>query len=322
VSATVFASCGAYANTASLTAANFPSLTASATTTVVCPNLTISKVADAATVSAGSPIGFTVTATNGNAVGTGTAAGVVVTDSLPGGTGVNWSIAAGPANCSITGSIGAQVLTCTAVSLAPGASEAVHVTSATSSASCATYANTAALTASNFPSLNASASTTVGQCRQTARITTTETTCLQAWAGSGTDLSTELYGIKRDRIASISAGRFFYYSEVTASGTSLSIQVIQSNTLGWQAMGIEQVVLWDVNCAKRPATVSTSAGNVSVQASGLTPGARYLVAIKYSPQTLIGRSVATKPTNLYTFSTWIGGSKLVGSEDSVTVRPR
>ncbi len=67
------------------------------------PNLSLSKTADATTVSAGSQIGFIVTASNSAAAGTGTATGVVIDDPLPSGTGVDWSIASGPANCSITG---------------------------------------------------------------------------------------------------------------------------------------------------------------------------------------------------------------------------
>ncbi len=161
VSATNFASCAAYPNTASLTSTNSPSLTASATTTVLCADLTLTKTADAASVDAGSPIGFTVTASNSGAQGTGSATGVVIDDPLPAGSGVSWSIASGPDNCSIEGSAPSQTLHCTAVDLGPGDSEVVHVVSATSFASCTAYPNTASLTARNSPSLTADATTTV-----------------------------------------------------------------------------------------------------------------------------------------------------------------
>jgi uncharacterized repeat protein (TIGR01451 family)/LPXTG-motif cell wall-anchored protein len=161
VSATSFESCKAYANTASLTATNSPSLTADASTTVLCPDVTLVKTADHASVDAGAQIGFTIAASNSNAAGTGTATGVVVEDLLPAGSGVNWSIASGPASCTIDGSPASQTLHCTAVDLAPGASESVHVVSATSFVSCAAYQNTASLTATNHPSLEASATTTV-----------------------------------------------------------------------------------------------------------------------------------------------------------------
>jgi uncharacterized repeat protein (TIGR01451 family)/LPXTG-motif cell wall-anchored protein len=164
VSGTSFASCKAYPNTASLTSSNHPSVTASATTTVLCADLSLTKTADAASVDAGQQIGFTVTAANSDAEGTGTATGVVINDPLPAGPGVDWSIASGPANCSITGSAGSETLHCTPVTLAPGASESVHLVSATGNTSCQDYPNVASLTATNAPSLEARASTTVVNC--------------------------------------------------------------------------------------------------------------------------------------------------------------
>jgi uncharacterized repeat protein (TIGR01451 family) len=161
VSGTAFESCAAYPNEASLTASNNPPLTADATTTVECPDLSLSKTADNTTVSAGEQIGFTITASNSDVQGAGTAHDVVLNDPLPAGGDVDWSIAAGPQNCSITGGVGSQTLHCSAVDLGPGESESVHVVSDTSSESCATYPNVATATASNHATLTADASTTV-----------------------------------------------------------------------------------------------------------------------------------------------------------------
>jgi uncharacterized repeat protein (TIGR01451 family) len=165
-SGTSFASCAIYPNTATADATNAPELTASASTTVQCPALTLTKTADAATVSAGSQIGFTVTVSNSNAAGTGTATAVTLSDPLPAGSGINWSINpayAGPGTCSVTGAVGSQVLNCSFGNMAAGASASVHLTSATSFASCATYPNTATAHATNHANVTASASTTV-QC--------------------------------------------------------------------------------------------------------------------------------------------------------------
>src|SRR5258707_5771718 len=90
---TAASSCGAtYNNTANVTTSNDGSDQASASETVLCAQINITKTADAASVSAGTPIGFTVTVTN---IGAGTATGVVLTDALPGGNAgspVTWSI--------------------------------------------------------------------------------------------------------------------------------------------------------------------------------------------------------------------------------------
>ena len=129
-----------------------------------CPGASLVKIADADTVTAGEQIGFTVTASNSDAEGTGTATGVVIDDPLPAGpdgSGIDWKLDdASPENCTI--SEAPQTLTCTEVDLAAGASESVHVFSDTSEAACVVYDNTASLTVLNDPDIpDASAETTV-----------------------------------------------------------------------------------------------------------------------------------------------------------------
>ncbi|MDP9301156.1 MAG: DUF11 domain-containing protein, partial [Actinomycetota bacterium] len=157
---TTSASCGTYDNTASFTSTNGGTGSDTASITVNCPDLTITKTADAASVTAGDDIGFTVTLTN---TGAGDATGVSISDALPGGTGVDWSIDSNtPADsCSITGTAPTQTLTCGPATVASDGSIRVHVTSHTTSASCGTYDNTASFTTTNDGTGNASASTTV-----------------------------------------------------------------------------------------------------------------------------------------------------------------
>jgi uncharacterized repeat protein (TIGR01451 family) len=129
------------------------------------PVLSIGKTADAATVSAGSAMGFTITASNA-AAATATATSVVLSDPLPAGTGVVWSISPaynGSGTCTITGAAGSQSLSCSLGSLIPGAAASVHISSATSTAGCQAYANTATLTADNSAPVQSAATTTV-QC--------------------------------------------------------------------------------------------------------------------------------------------------------------
>ena len=165
-SATTANTCGTVSNTASYTSDNAGSgNTPAATVTVNCPALTITKTADASTVSAGSPIGFTITLSNSSAAGTGTAEGVVLTDPLPNASGLSWSIAAGSptlmgvtgVTCAIATANSGQRLTCGtgpgstgAFSLAAGQSVSVHVMSPTTSSTPAgQYTNTATATATN-----------------------------------------------------------------------------------------------------------------------------------------------------------------------------
>jgi uncharacterized repeat protein (TIGR01451 family) len=159
-SATTAQSCAAYENTASAQATNNAKVQASASTAVDCPALAITKTADAPTVNTGDPIGFSITVSNSGASGTGTAKAVTLNDPLPGGDGVDWSIApayAGPGSCSINGTAPTQTLTCSFGDMAPGASISVHIASATTAASAGTYPNTATASASNTGSVHDSA---------------------------------------------------------------------------------------------------------------------------------------------------------------------
>ena len=159
ISATTGASCGTYKNTASFTSSNVSSGSASASEAVYCPSLSITKTPDASSVSAGGTIGFTITLTNG---GLGDSTGTTLTDPLPSGTGISWSIASnsGPGTCTITGTA-PQEIGCGTFTLNAGASETVHVISATTGASCGTYNNTANFTSSNGGTNAASASEAV-----------------------------------------------------------------------------------------------------------------------------------------------------------------
>jgi uncharacterized repeat protein (TIGR01451 family) len=153
--------CGVLSNTANVSASNEAAdsdgnNSATATVTVDCPQIDITKTADDGTVSAGDTIGFTITATNN---GAGTAHGVTVTDTLPTDAGLSWTIDA--ANSDAGCSIAAGVLTCNWGDLASGASKSVHITSTTTSATCGTVDNTASVTTSNDGSDTDDASVTV-----------------------------------------------------------------------------------------------------------------------------------------------------------------
>jgi uncharacterized repeat protein (TIGR01451 family) len=143
------ADCKVLLNTATVSSSNEPPANQdnnsdSATITVLCPSLNITKIADHQTVNAGDPIGYTITVTNN---GQGTAKDVVVTDTLPTNGGLNWSIdgGTGAQDCSIT----TGVLTCTFPSIATGASVTVHLSSPTTAATCGQVVNSASATTSN-----------------------------------------------------------------------------------------------------------------------------------------------------------------------------
>jgi uncharacterized repeat protein (TIGR01451 family) len=157
-SPTTFDSCGTYPNTASASATNHGIVQDDGTTTVECPDLSVTKTEDNASVNAGSQIGFTIEVKNSNAAGTGTAKSVTLSDQLPSGTGVTWNLTAGyTGTCSITSGL----LACQFGDMAAGATATVHVYSGTSFDSCGTYANTATVSSSNHANVTDDATTVV-----------------------------------------------------------------------------------------------------------------------------------------------------------------
>ena len=151
-------------------------------TVIQPPNLTLSKTADSATVSAGSQIGFVVTLNN---TGVGAATTVALNDPLPAGTGVSWSLAAPVTGWSITGSAPNQALAYSATSLAAGGSTSAHVISSTTAASCATYKNVAKATLGNGPAPDSVVATTTVNC---SNLSITKTPATQT-VSAGTSFS-------------------------------------------------------------------------------------------------------------------------------------
>jgi uncharacterized repeat protein (TIGR01451 family) len=107
-------------------------------------NVGILKTANpAGPVSAGTAIGFDIVVSN---TGAAAASNVQVTDSLPAGGDLNWSLSPAYSGCAITGSVGAQTLNCTFATVAAGATlTAIHITSPTTKLDCAAIPNTASI---------------------------------------------------------------------------------------------------------------------------------------------------------------------------------
>ncbi|HVL89042.1 MAG TPA: hypothetical protein VM841_02280 [Actinomycetota bacterium] len=113
-----------------------------------CPDvpsiIEVEKKADNESVGAGNPIGYTITVTN---TGDVVALGVRLTDDLPAGEGLVWSVDGGSAasDCAIS----ARMLECALGDMPAGASRTVHVASPTTAATCGRLSNKATATAVN-----------------------------------------------------------------------------------------------------------------------------------------------------------------------------
>ena len=163
------ADCGTVPNTATVAADNEAEGQTgnnedSDTIVVNCPDILITKTANpAGPVNAGDVIGFDISVSNN---GDGNATNVAVNDPLP--AGVDWTVGAVTGDttgvaCSITGSVGSEVLACTDATMEPGDSFTVHVSGTTDAADCGVIDNTASVTTGNDGGDDDDASVTV-QC--------------------------------------------------------------------------------------------------------------------------------------------------------------
>ena len=160
---------GVIDNTGDVSTTNDGSDESTASTCVAAPAIHIVKTADAALVNAGDPIGFTLTVYND---GSGDAAGVSLTDTLPTNAGLAWSIASQGAGWNGSCAIALGMLTCGPVTVPAGTTQAastftVHITSGTTGATggdcpeTGVVDNTGNVTTSNDGSDESSASTCV-----------------------------------------------------------------------------------------------------------------------------------------------------------------
>ena len=193
---------GVVDNTGTVTAGNGGSDQSSASTCIASPGIHIVKTADAPEVSAGSPIGFTLTVYND---GAGDATGVKLSDTLPTNAGLSWSIdsqgAGWASSCSIAGGVlscgGADGVTVPAGTTLAGSTFTVHITSPTTEATggvCpegnGVVDNTVTVTTGNGGSDESNAST----CVALANIHVVKTAdALQVKAGSQIGFTLTVY---------------------------------------------------------------------------------------------------------------------------------
>jgi uncharacterized repeat protein (TIGR01451 family) len=173
-----------------------------------------------------------------------------------------------------------------------------------------------------------SATATANVYRQTGALLPTQTTCQQYASGAWPAMYDAFtYQVKSNKINSVSPGVIFYYNTITAPSASFTLTVVETNTLNWKPMFVQdlgQAILYDANCNKASGVTvnalynsATKTYTVTFNVTGATPGAIYYIGIKYSPQNLIGQPVKQPyPTSIYSWNT----TGLPGSTASIPVK--
>src|SRR5262249_127346 len=120
-------------------------------------------------------------------------------------------------------------------------------------------------------------------------------------------------------ITQVDPGVLFYYTSVTVNAGQ-TVLIDQTITTGQssvylfavqQAPATSQVIVYDKNCDKlnRQPSISFLNTNTDVQITGLSAGT-YIISVKYSPNSIVGRSAPSPDTVHYDFKTYVDGTKV------------
>ena len=160
----------------------------------------------------------------------------------------------------------------------------------------------------------------------------TQTTCSQFAAGTATIENTINYGVKSGKINNVAPGVLFYYTKLSATGTTLSFDMVQTqvdpnNLIPF--FGVQSVSVFNANCTAKSSGVTITQdaahGIVHVTISGTTSGQVFYANIKINPGTVVGSTVPKPfPTFPFTYATWTpdkATGTLVSSADG-TLKPK
>jgi hypothetical protein len=162
----------------------------------------------------------------------------------------------------------------------------------------------------------------------------TQTSCCHYITGTAIELYNVCTKVTGNVVNNAIPGMFFYYSRVVAPSASFTVEVRQNNDgdlnklfniQGYSNIrpSTEQIRLFDDNCNKGTYTASfiESGKGARIAVTGATPGATYVVSIKYDTKTIIGATYSGADlTSTYTFGSYINSvldEESVGEIDAV-----
>jgi hypothetical protein len=126
-------------------------------------------------------------------------------------------------------------------------------------------------------------------------------------------------------VANVTPGVFFYWAFITAPSSSFTVEVEQiSQSSGFKLFRIvqaNQAFVFRTGCTRQAAGIEFSPGQARINVTGATPGAQYIVSIKYDSKSVIGSPSAGNPIANYRFVTKINGSVASGTDVTIPMRP-
>lgn len=158
-----------------------------------------------------------------------------------------------------------------------------------------------------------------------------------SFLSGGAPLEYACYTTAGNKVKKASPKNFYYYAIVTApavlgAGNSFYADVVQTKSCpSFKMFSIQgnQIRAYNMQCSKVSNGQEVSAGQGRVKISNATPGANYLISVRYDGKGIEGSSFSGQPpVCAYSFETRITasgafgtGTVVIGSEGGLEVRP-
>ena len=158
----------------------------------------------------------------------------------------------------------------------------------------------------------------------------TQTTCCNYLTNTVTQLLTACYTPSSPSNGSISnaiPGVFFYFTKVVAPSANFTITVDQTKDIAsfkYFAVHKLQINLYSNGCIQLATVVAseTSTGQSQLVVTGATPGATYVLQVKYNTKSIIGSTyTGVAPVATYSFITKVDGTVVPNSDGSIKATP-
>jgi hypothetical protein len=154
----------------------------------------------------------------------------------------------------------------------------------------------------------------------------TQTTCSDFTSGNAVRLPSLCYKPQDGKVGSSTPGVIFYYTQVTAPGASFCVDVMQTKACSaFNILRIQngnQIYIYSDGCQNLRQGNEPSPGQGHVCITGATPGAHYIISVKFSVKSMQGASYSgAPPTCQYNFISSVNGTPVDETADSVSAIP-
>jgi VCBS repeat-containing protein len=172
---------------------------------------------------------------------------------------------------------------------------------------------------------SAACSQSVTQVKCSAHLYPTSTTC-NTYLNGAQPLAQLCYSVKANKVSNITPGVFFYFATITAPSANFCVDVVQTTSCSTFSLFTiqqgNQISLYGSGCTKVADGTQTSAGQGRVCISNATPGAQYVIAVKYDSKSVQGSSfTGSAPVCQYNFESRINGAVVNNSQGSINLVP-